>query len=225
MNVQRRIRISRLVFDLHRAGTYYWWLIVKLLYIPATVVVSIAERTTRLRFEKLTRVAATFHKRADSVKADLHNLDHLTEVCKHQVLAARSALLEENKRIQASVSELRSYRAPGAGVLIGICEYAQHKMAVRKRKTESFERIIDQAESSVTFYWDLLLWLVIGCEELMGDMGEEYLLRTEDEGEAQARAWYQEQVIRTISGHLWRKIERLAAIGTIIDFMYRLFRK
>lgn len=61
-------------------------------------------------------------------------------------------------------------------------------------------------------------------EELLGDLSEEYSLRHQTDGEAGARTWYREQVARTLKDCVWKKIERLAAIGTLIDLASRWFK-
>lgn len=92
---------------------------------------------------------------------------------------------------------------------------------------ESLNRILARLESA-TFYWDLLLWFLIPglrSEELLGDLNEEFLLRLSDEGEANAKAWYQHQAVSTLMHYLWKRVERIATIATLIDLVERWLRK
>ena len=62
------------------------------------------------------------------------------------------------------------------------------------------------------------------CRCWLGDLAEEFQLRLVAVGERKAVAWYGEQVRTTVSAHIWQKLERLTAIGTLIDFVSRLLR-
>jgi hypothetical protein len=101
-----------------------------------------------------------------------------------------------------------------------------NKLIGIKRKNDSFSRIVSRIDSD-TFYWDLFLWLVVpgDSDTLLGDLNEEYRLRHSTEGEARARAWYRNQASTTFWNYLWKTIERLVAIGTLIDLFSPWFRK
>ncbi len=231
MNLGRRIRIASLVFGIHGLRTRFWFFMAHLLKIPAKLVVTMTHSTSQRRVKKISKAAAMLHKRVDSIMPELQNLNQLTEHRRNRVLAARSVLLEESKhlrgQLQAFASEPGSYSAPGANALMTTVGYFQIKLAGIGRKTASFSRLISRIDCD-TFYGELLLWLVVPCvdsEALTGDLSEEYLLQTSTKGEAGARAWYRDQVKRTLRNFLWEKLERLAAIGTLIDLVGRRFRK
>lgn len=201
-------------------------LMVDILRIPAEAVISFVQWTNRRRLKTLTNAIAGWHERTNSVMPELQILSCLTEYRKSQVLAARSVLLDESKRLQMFASTFESYRAPGVAVLMYTLEYLKRKSINRKRKSESLERIISRVDSD-TFYWDLLLWLVLpgaSGEDALGDLNEEYLLRNSTEGEARARAWYRTQAVGTLKDCFWEKVVRLAALGTLIDLVGRWFR-
>jgi hypothetical protein len=226
-NLPRRLRIGSLVFKIYRAGTYYWLFIANLLALPVKVVAALVPWTIRRRHAKFTNAATKFNERANSILQELKTLDRLTKYRQRSVLAARHALLEEHKHLQVFASNLRSYRAPGTALLMPTVVYIQSRLTRRKRKIASFKKIVDRIDSD-TFYWDLSLWVVIPVaygEELLGDLNEEYLLRYSKDGKGGARNWYRNQVARTLKDCLWKKVERLAAIGTLIDLLDRWFRK
>ena len=105
--------------------------------------------------------------------------------------------------------------------------YVREKLGKQKRRAGSFRVIIDRIDSD-TFYYDLLLWILVPVaygEELLGDLNEEYSLRHSSHGVAGAKAWYRAQVARTLKDYFWSKIERVAAIGTLIDLLDQWFRK
>jgi hypothetical protein len=112
-----------------------------------------------------------------------------------------------------------------------VFEYAQFSISEHivnsKKSSASLSRIISRIDAP-TFYWDLLLWLLtpgLYCEEMLGDLNEEYLLRASDNGEVSANAWYQHQAMATIMRYCWKRVERFATIATLIDLMERWFKK
>ena len=89
----------------------------------------------------------------------------------------------------------------------------------------SLSRIASKIDSD-TFYWDLLFWLVVPdarVEEMLGDLGEEYLIRASNNEVAKARAWYRHQVVKSASDYFWERIVRIAAVGALIDLIRRWF--
>ena len=227
MNLSRRLKFIQIGRWIIVVGARKAVLIVHVLVIPAHALRSFTQWRVRCRFKTLKDAAAGWQERMNSIMPELQTLGSLTEYRKGQVLAARSVLLEESKRIQEAVAMLASYRGPRATVLIPPLEHMLRKAFDRKRKAESFLRIASKLDSD-TFYWDLLLWFVLpgaSGESALGDLNEEYLLRNSTEGEARARAWYRDQVTGTLKNCLWEKIVRLAAIGTLIDLVNRWFRR
>lgn len=231
MNLKRRARIARLVFAIHRVRSRFWWLLAHLLKIPVKVVVSLTHSTTQRTVEKLHRAAAKHQKRVDSIMPELQTINQLTEYRRHRVLATASVLLDESKHlqglIQTFVSDGGSYSAPGASTLLTTVGYFQIKLGDISRKTTSFRGLLSRVDGD-TFYWDLLLWLVVpvaDAEALMGDLTEEYPLQISTLGEAGARGWYRYQVATTLRDCVWKKFERVLAIGTLIDLIDRWLRK
>jgi hypothetical protein len=225
MNLQRRIRIASMIFGIHRLRTRFWFLMAHLLKIPTKLVVTMIHSTSQRRVKKINRSTAVFQKRVDSILPELRNLNQLTERRRNRVLAERSALLEESEHLRGQIQA--PYSAPGATALMTAVGYFQIKLADIGRKTTSFSRLISRIDCD-TFYGELLLWLVVPCvdsEALTGDLSEEYLLQISTKGEAGAKAWYRYQLATTLRDCLWKKFERLAAIGTLIDLVGRRFRK
>jgi len=174
------------------------------------------------RFKTFEDAAASWTERANSITAELQH--PLTEEHRKQMLVVASALQEECKHLRAIPSTWTL--SPGATVVMFVITYAQYILGNLQRENQSFSRIIGGIEGD-TFYLDLLLWFVLPggySEELLGDLNEEYLLLNSTDGAARARAWYRHQVITTIRDCLWKRIERLAAIGTLIDLFGRWFR-
>ena len=100
-------------------------------------------------------------------------------------------------------------------------------MIARQKNSESLQRIIAGITGDL-FYRDLALWLIVPgshSEELLGDLNEEYLLRYSSDSELNARSWYQHQAAMTIKGCIWERIERLAAIGTLVDWVRHWFSR
>ena len=231
MNLSRRIRIASLFFGIHRLRTRFWFLLAHLLRIPVKLVIAMIHSTSQCKVKKINKTTATLLKRVDSIVPELKNLNQLTERRRNQVLVALSALLEESAhlraQLQAFASEPRTYSAPGLTVLTTTIGYFEIKLADIKQKTTSFSRLISRIDSD-DFYGELLLWLIVpsvDSEALMGDLSEEYLLQISTKGEDGARAWYRYQVATTVRDCIWKKFERLAAIGTLIDLVGRWFRK
>ena len=190
-------------------------------------VIAMIPWATRRRAKNFANAATKFNERAGSLLQELKTLERLPKYRQVRVLAVRQALLEEHKHLQVIASNLHYDPAPIMALLMPAFGYVQGRLLKRRRKTASFKKIIDRIDSD-TFYWDLLLWLVIPVaygEELLGDLNEEYSDRHSTNGEAGAKAWYRDQVARTLKDCLWKRIERMAAVGTLIDLLDRWFRK
>jgi hypothetical protein len=194
--------------------------------VPCYLTVFLIEKKCHHGVEAWKKASASWRARCDSFCAECHAIsqagDRPTEVRRQCLLTTQSALLAEHEQLQAAAAELKS-----PAWMTYMLVYVQDGIFRSGRKREAFLRILSQIENTRTFYWDLLLWLVIPSshsEELLGDLAEEYQLRNATEGEALARAWYGHQVITTLSDRLWKRIERLAAIGTLIDLVGRWFR-
>jgi hypothetical protein len=227
MNLSRRSKFIRIGAWIHRVGTCRVALMADVLAAPIPALRKFAQWRFRCRFNTLKDAAAGWQERMNAIMPELQALGSLTGDRKSQVLAARSVLLEEGKRIQLTASTLASYRGPAAAVLVPPLEYLLRKSLDRKRKAESFLKIASRLDSG-TFYWDLLLWLMLpgsSSEDALGDLNEEYLLRASTDGEVSARAWYRDQVTGTLKNCVWEKIVRLAALGTLIDLVSRWFRR
>ena len=220
-NRTHRDRITSLVLTVYgTGGNYYWRLIVSLLALPANAMNALSKR----RIETFTHAAGKYSQRTKSLLSELKTFDQLEEPRKKELLAARAALLVE---LSEFASKVRSYRSPGAALLMPTFMYVLTHLTRRERKVKSLKMIIERIDSA-TFYCDLLLWAVTPSsysEELLGDLNEEYLLRRSTDGERVAKTWYRDQVTRTLKDCLWKRIERMAAVGTLIDLLDRWFRK
>jgi hypothetical protein len=226
MKLTFRMRVIRLALWLFHLTSFGWILRVKAFGILVHLAVGFGQARDHRRAKTLKKTVAVWREKSNSIIAELEILSSLPSDRRQQALAARSALLEEAKHLRTAASELGSARIPGAAVLTHALTRMQYKAFSRQRKPQAILRIASRVNCD-TFYWDLLLWLVIPgaySEELFGDLDEEYLLRTSTDGEASAKAWYLDQVTTTIGDFIWKKIERVAAIGTLIDLAGRWFR-
>lgn len=119
-----------------------------------------------------------------------------------------AALAEDSERLKSALLNFKPYGAPGAAAVLPVLAYAQRAANRHRLQTASLTKIIDRIDSD-TYYWDLLLWIVVPAangEVLLGDLNEEYLLRQSKEGEAGARAWYQDQVTATVKHHTLEEV-------------------
>jgi hypothetical protein len=149
---------------------------------------------------------------------------------KKQVLATKAALLEERERLLSRGRSLQVAikQSPWGSSILTYATWSIEQSFLSKRKSaESLIRIAQKLDSD-TFYWDLMIWILVPgayCEEILGDLNEEYLLKISECGEANARAWYQHQAVDTTVRYFWKRFERLAAIGALIDLMQRWFKR
>jgi len=193
-------------------------------------------RRAQARYRTFVSRCGTYEEACESmqeltnfVMREVQSLDRLPEDRRQQALAglaATSVLLEERKKEVNNLQTVLSKSVRPLTAAEYACMYAVRKLDNYDRKVQALSGIISRIECD-TFYWDLMVWLVVPgghSEELLGDLNEEYLLRIESHGEAGARAWYRDQATTTIWDCLWTKIERLAAVGTLIDLLRRWFR-
>ncbi len=165
-----------------------------------------------------------FQKRSNALLSELKNFNELPENRRQQVLATRSSLMEEAQSLKTIIAKLAPIYNPGATAIVYVANRAMSKVQRLEQRYKSLSRILSTVNSA-NFYWDVLLWLVGGSEAMLGDLNEEYLLRIANDGEPGARAWYCDQAISTARDYLWKKIERLAAVGALIDLIDRWFKK
>src|SRR6266446_7535483 len=229
MNLKRRLRISWVAVWVIRVPFRCWWLIAHLMAIPCFLTIALMKMKCNYRVEVWKKASASWTARANSLCAECYATSQAgeghTEVSRQRLLATQSVLLAEHERLQEAAAELKS--DGGSAVMTYMLVSVQDGIFRSARKRETFLRILSQIENSPTFYWDLLLWFVTPSsysDDLLGDLSEEYQLRNAIEGEALARAWYGHQVITTLRDFMWKKIESLAAIRTVIDMVGRWFR-
>jgi hypothetical protein len=232
MNLRRRITITRIPLQYIRVRTAAFLLAARLLFIFAKLHIALVSKfarwKTHLKVEALKKTADSLAVRNNFFSAECQAFlkAPIGGIRRQQLLATYSVLQAESARIQAAVVELQSPRPIGGGITlwISIFESIKARFLRNQRSSEALRRIISQIRTSPNFYWDLLLWFVVPggfVEDQIGDLNEEFLLRTLSDGEALANAWYRHQVVSSIVDHLWDKIERLIAIGTLIDWWFR----
>jgi hypothetical protein len=162
----------------------------------------------------------------------LKSLASLPDARKQELLAIRSALLEESARLKLVASRLASQRSFRVSVVLPssaltyTLEHTLSRVFRLQRKTESLRTLLARIECD-TFYWELALWFLVpgaNSEDILGDLIEEYLLRASTQGEPEAKVWYARQIVATAKDYLWEKIERLTALGTLLDLVVRWFR-
>ena len=228
-NLARNIRIQvvAIILFARRVRTYYLTFFVHVLRVPAEGILKLDKRRSERRFEELQSASSNWHQRVAAVMPELKTLSSVPQHRKSQLLAVRSSLLEESNQLTIFASKLSSHRVFAASIFVPPLTYLQNKFVIMRAKTEFLRRIILGIDSN-TFYSDLLLWLVTprGYDEaLVGDLKEEHVFRSSADGEKSANAWYRHQITATLKDFLWTKMERVAAIGTLIDLFDRWFRK
>jgi hypothetical protein len=229
MNVQRRLKITSLLVWLKR----FRLVRLKLVTMPVLGVGHLARALVQKRIHRsvkeLQKGVEAHRATVASYNAEYQSAlaEGLTEDRRNHLVALRSALLAESQRLRGRCAELQlPHPFFGSAALILILTGTQRKLLSLQRRNEAFGRILSQIETSETYYWDLLLCVVLPGEyidEQLGDLNEEYLLRCATEGEIIARAWYCDQVMRSVKDRLLHKIERFVAFGTLIDFAHRWF--
>ena len=233
MNLQRRVQLTWLVLYVVRFRRLCWLVLyVYPLVLLGYLMLPFIKRKTHHRVETFKRAVASWTARGESYLTECQAISlpggQPTELRRTCLLATQSALLAERTHLQQTAADLISGRPVGsAAVLCFVFDAMQDNLCRFQRKYAVFKGIVSQMENSRTFYWDLLVWYVIPdaySEELLGDLTEEYRLRSTAEGEVRALAWYRNQSIRTVVEHLWKKVERLAAIGSLVEFLRRLLR-
>jgi hypothetical protein len=225
---QRRIRISWLAVWLLRVRRFCCsWLLFRPLWIVGNLMLAFAKKKSHHRVEILKRNVASWAARTEAFCADCRAVslpgDRPAENRRQDLLVRQAALFAERDNLLATVVGLQSpHTIRGSPAVLYMLMSVQRRIFRIQSKNEALKGLLSQLESP-TYYWDLLLWFVIPgsySEELMGDLAEEYHLRNATEGEAVAKAWYRGQVMDC----LWKRIERIVAIATLIDFANRLFR-
>jgi hypothetical protein len=190
--------------------------------------VSLNQRTRECN--EFSGACADWLVRWRSVGIDPTSPDADCENLRPQASTTRAVLMKEREHLLSVASRLK--REPLLLKVTGpIVEYIKASTGASLlslgSSLDSLSRIISRTDSE-TFYWDLLLWLLVPSmriEELLGDLNEEYLLRVSEVSDAEARAWYQYQAVHTIVHYFWKRLERVAAIATLADFVARWFRK
>lgn len=224
----KRIKVASLCVRLQRTRILSCTIFLPALQIATTYLTRLVETRNQRIFEEVKNAAANWQERVATIMPELKILNTLPEHRKSQVLAARSSLLEEYDRFKMLPSKFASQRVPASAMILRpLLTYLQSKIATIQTKTASLKRIIEGIDGN-TFYSDLLLWLVTPSgydEALVGDLKEERVFRSSADGEKSANAWYRHQIKTTLKDLLWTKIQRLAAIGTLIDLIDRWFRK
>jgi len=164
------------------------------------------------------------NRRAYELRSQLEKLKGLPPLRQQEVLALHSALITDLEHFRAKSSRLKvpvSVRA-----MASVAQHLKNTFERRLREYESFQKLAARVDSE-TYYLDLLLWFVLPSdfvEEALGDLTEEYLIRSEPVGPSQAQAWYRRQVHDSVKVCFWRKLERIAVIGTIVDLLIKLVR-
>ena len=231
MNLQARVRITSVLLYLYRVRFYSLRFIAHHLLMPSAQLLCIpTNRHCQQRFTALKKSVSTFQTKVEAFVAECRVVPvggrSLTEI--HRLEVIKSELLSESHGLRARMCELQSPKPSGGNAIaVYMLSGVQLRMIRLHRKTDALTNVLTGIRNSATYYWDLLLCFILPSsyvEDALGDLVEEYDLRRAADGELAARAWYREQVTGTITDRIWIKIERLAAIVTLVDFWRRLFR-
>ncbi|MCU1343357.1 MAG: hypothetical protein JWN92_2780 [Candidatus Acidoferrum typicum] len=221
-----RLKILKIAISVIRLRRLRLMVILRALDPVVNLVCWVSKIRTHRKFEILISDFDNCLERSTSIQNQLRTIGSLNQEQKQNLLAAAAAMLKESEYLQGRCSTFAGPRPLGANTLTYVLGHLKYSSTNLGRKNESLERIILNAESD-TFFRDVLLWLIVPSaqsEELIGDLTEEYHLRISTEGEADARAWHREQVIKSVGDYLWKHLEHLAALKFLIDCIRWGFR-
>jgi hypothetical protein len=222
---KRKMRIAKTILVIHSVPIFCCMAVFLVLYKPTLALIDYVHRRREHGLDKLELLAADLRRRATDLEPELGQFNQLSEERKVQVSAAHYAWLADVEAHSASIDALRV--STTYAVLNPVLDYVGNKFFRRRQKINALDEIVSRLDCD-TFYLDLLLWFILPDafgEALLGDLNEEYQIRKSTDGPVRARSWYRHQVATTVKDCLWRKIERLAAIGTLIDLLSRSHKK
>jgi hypothetical protein len=226
MNLKRRVSIVGLFLNLIIARMDVLVFGLRLLTKMIDLRTAFIERRTR-KVKEIKRSLDSVTQRLRSVTTELETLNGDAEPRKQQLLTARASLLKQGHQLQLAAAKVK-IGADWSTAVFGFAETALDQSCLSATMSgDSLCRILSRVESN-TFYWDLLLWFLVPgahSDELLGDLNEEYLLRVSDKGELSAKAWYQHQAVTTIMQYLWKRVERIATVATLIDLIERWLKR
>jgi hypothetical protein len=220
-----RLNVLSGVVKVYRARVSVSLLLVRVFQLVTRPLIAFSSAAIGKKILKRKLYVESLGLRADNLIPELRRFKELSTLRQQEVRLARSQLLSDIEAVKVPVPPARLPTA-----IFSVLSPALHVLKTgfekRKRRNEALSRIVDNFESA-TFYGDLLLWMILPdsfSEEALGDLHEEFEFRALTDKSA-ARAWYRSQVWSTLKSCLWKKVERLAAIGTIIDLIVRALRK
>jgi hypothetical protein len=221
-----RLRIAKLTLTINFVPTFFCMAVFLTFHNPLLALLAYVQKRKSAELDELDMALVTLRRRAIDLDREMQQAHQLSEDRQDELLAACSEVSAESNACRASVDDAK--RLPTTFVVLKpLLNYLNKKFARRMQKMLAFKEILSRIDSD-TFYLDLLLWFLLPdafSEALLGDLNEEYQIRKSTDGPVRARSWYRHQVAATVKDCLWRKIERLAAIGTLLDLLFRSHKK
>ncbi len=220
----RRMRIAKLILKINFAPTFFCMAVFLNLQKPIAALINRARKRKDEELHECDMIGLDLHRRTIAIGEAMQC--RLSEKQQVELSAALSALRADTTDYGATVNA-RSGLPTTFVLLPPVLRYVRNKVSRRQQKLLAFKDLVSRIDSD-TFYLDLLLWFILPeafGEAVLGDLNEEYLIRKSMDGPARARSWYRHQVGTTVKDCLWRKIERLAAIGTLVDLLFRSHKK
>jgi hypothetical protein len=220
-----RLHVMSTVVYFYRARVFIGLGLLKVFCWVTKGFVGLASTTIGKSREKRKQCQDALVQRANNLLPELHKFKELSSLRQNEVKIARSQLLADFEAMKAAAPPFRMAKAM-LTVLSPVAHGLNSRCGKRTRGVEALKRILERIDSA-TFYGDLLLWMALPDsfgEEVLGDLNEEFELRASANRSA-AQAWYRGQVWSTLKSCMWRKVERLAAIVTIVDLIVRSRRK
>jgi hypothetical protein len=220
------MRIAYLIMKINFFPTLLCAKVLTPLIDPSIALLEYAQKRRRFNCDRWDMMGLHLQRRAAALSEEVKRASHLPEKRQVELRNAAMALRTEANNYCARV-KFRLALPTSLVVIKPVVGYLNQKLLRRQQKMIAFEALISRVDSD-TFYFDLILWFFLPVdfsEALLGDLNEEYLIRKSTDGPVRARTWYRHQVGTTAKDFLWRKIERLAAIGTLLDLLFRSHKK
>jgi hypothetical protein len=229
MNARRRL-ILKFVFRMHLRRSKFLLFRVRTLRLINDAVLCLNRAAQQIRGQYLKRQTAILLRESEPIVSECHKINlgtsTLTQMERQLAVEAGKTLSTQSLALIARMQ--RQVPIVGRGIILYSAQSLEQKHLANMKKIEALKEIISLKFDDSTFYYALVLWLVmppIHVDSCLGDLDEEYMLRRLSMGDAVAKAWYQNQVVSSAKSYLWARVERLVAIGSLIEWMFNLSRK
>ena len=195
----RRVKVAALALTIYTLPGHCWVRVIRASQRPLQIFgTSVGRRMARKRAAVFTAGSALAERFA-ALTREVQQSGGLSGDHKRQVLEAQAALLKQKESWDAACLAANA-PPPSIELLAVVTDHLLHKFLRRQHKTLSFKRVLARIDDDI-FYFDLLLWFVLPAafsDHLLGDLNEEYAIKSEKLGRAYANVWYRHQVSTTL---------------------------